>query len=123
VQLGKKMKSFMDRFQTKTRKKDANKLLLDEVKKYLTVERSKIEEAKLAEKLKAELNLKKPKKVKPGKPEVDPYERAKIKVNSTVKLIETKQSGTVEEINGEMVTVTFGFMRLKVERQKLMFIK
>lgn len=123
VQLGKKMKSFMDRFQTKSRKKDANKALLEEVKKYLTVERSKIEEAKLAEKLKAEINSKKPKKVKPGKPEVDPYERAKIKVNSTVKMLETKQSGTVEEINGEMITVAFGFMRLKVERQKLMFIK
>lgn len=123
VQLGKKLKSFLDRFQTKTSKKDANKALLEEVKKYLTVERSKIEEAKLTEKLKAELNSKKPKKVKPGKPEVDPYERAKIKVNSTVKMLETKQSGTVEEINGEMITVTFGFMRLKVERQKLMFIK
>ncbi|MDD2983932.1 MAG: DNA mismatch repair protein MutS [Crocinitomicaceae bacterium] len=123
VQLGKKLKSFLDRFQTKTSKKDANKALLEEVKKYLTVERSKIEEAKLTEKLKAELNSKKPKKVKPGKPEVDPYERAKIKVNSTVKMLETKQSGTVEEINGEMITVAFGFMRLKVERQKLMFIK
>jgi DNA mismatch repair protein MutS2 len=123
VQLGKKMKSYLDRFQTKAKKKDANKPLLDEIKKYLTVERSKIEEAKLTEKLKAELNSKKPKKVKPGKTEVDPYERDKIKVNSTVKMLETKQSGTVEEINGELITVAFGFMRLKVERQKLMFIK
>lgn len=123
VQLGKKMKSFLDRFQTKSRKKDANKLLIEEIRKYLTVERSKIEDAKLSEKIKAELNEKKPKKTKPGKPEVDPYERAKIKVGSTVKMLETKQSGTVEEINGEMITVAFGFMRLKVERQKLMFIK
>lgn len=123
VNTGKKLKSFIDRYQTKSRKKDANQPLLDEIKKYLAMERGKIEQVKLAEKLKAEVNAKKPKKVKPGKPEVDQYQREKIKVGSTVKLIETKQSGTVEEINGLMITVVFGFMRLKVEREKLMWIK
>jgi DNA mismatch repair protein MutS2 len=43
-------------------------------------------------------------------------------VGSTVKMIETRQSGTVEEIKGHLLTVTFGFMRLKVEREKLMWI-
>jgi DNA mismatch repair protein MutS2 len=38
-------------------------------------------------------------------------------------MIETKQSGTVEEIKGPILTVSFGFMRLKVERDKLMWIK
>ncbi len=123
VNTGKKLKSFIDRYQTKTRKKDANQPLLEEIRKYLAVERGKIEQAKLSEKLKAEVNSKKPKKVKPGKPEVDVYQREKIAVGSTVKLIETKQSGTVEEISGLMVTVAFGFMRLKVEREKLMWIK
>lgn len=123
INSGKKLKTFIDRYQTKSRKKDANQSLLEEIKKYLAVERGKIEEAKLTEKLKAEVNAKKPKKVRPGKPETDPYERHKIKVGSTVKMIETKQSGTVEEINGSMITVVFGFMRLKVEREKLMFIK
>jgi DNA mismatch repair protein MutS2 len=123
VNLGKKLKTFIDRYQTKTRKKDANQPLIEEVKKYLTVERGKIEQAKLAEKLKSEVNANKPKKVKPGKPEVDTYQRAKIKVGSVVKLIETKQSGTVEEISGTIVTVTFGFLRMKVEREKLMWIK
>lgn len=123
VNTGKKLKSFIDRYQTKARKKDANQPLLDEIRKYLAVERGKIEEAKLAEKLKAEVNAKKPKKAKPGKPQADPYQREKIAVGSTVKLIETKQSGTVEEISGPMVTVVFGFMRLKVEKEKLMWIK
>lgn len=123
VNTGKKLKSFIDRYQTKNRKKDANQPLLDEIKKYLAVERGKIEQAKLAEKLKAEVNTNKPKKVKPGKPEIDQYQREKIKVGSTVKLIETKQSGSVEEINGQMITVVFGFMRLKVERERLMWIK
>lgn len=123
VNAGKKLQLFIDRFQTKTKSKAANQPLLEEVKKYLAVEKAKIEEIKLAEKLKAEVNAPKPKKAKPTKPQEDPYQRDKIKVGSTVKMIETKQSGTVEEISGVTITVTFGFMRLKVEREKLMFIK
>lgn len=123
VNSGKKLKSFIDRYQAKARKKDANQPLMDEVRKYLAVEKGKIEDAKLAEKLKAEASAKKPKKGKPGKPVADQYQRDKIKVGSTVKLIETKQSGTVEEIAGQTVTVTFGFLRMKVEKEKLMWIK
>jgi len=41
----------------------------------------------------------------------------------TVKLISTKQSGTVESIEGEQLTVLFGFSRMKVERSKLMWVK
>ncbi|TXI85891.1 MAG: DNA mismatch repair protein MutS [Crocinitomicaceae bacterium] len=123
VNSGKKLKSFIDRYQTKARKKDANQPLMEEIKKYLAVERGKIEQTKLAEKLKAEVNAKNPKKVKPTKREVDLYQRDKIVLGSVVKLIETKQSGTVEEVSGNQLTVTFGFMRLKVEREKLMWIK
>jgi DNA mismatch repair protein MutS2 len=120
---GKKMLGFIDRYLTKTRKKDDNKPLLDEINKYLALEKSKIEDLKLAEKLKAEVNSKKPKKKKIQKPEEDPYQRHKIIVGSTVKLISTKQSGTVEAIDGDNATVTFGFLRMKVERDKLMWIK
>jgi DNA mismatch repair protein MutS2 len=38
-------------------------------------------------------------------------------------LISTKQSGTVEAMDGENVTVTFGFLRMKVEKDKLMWVK
>jgi hypothetical protein len=38
-------------------------------------------------------------------------------------LIETKQSGTVEEITGSLCTVVFGFLKMKVEKEKLMWIK
>lgn len=123
VNAGKKMLGYIDRYVTKTRKKDANKPLLDEINKYLAVEKAKIENIKLAEKLKAEAHSKKPKKKKIQKPEEDPYQRHKITLGSTVKLISTKQSGTVESIDGEMATVTFGFLRMKVEREKLMWIK
>lgn len=120
---GKKMLGFIDRYAHKSRKKDANKPLVDELTKYLAVEKAKIEDVKLAERLKAEVNAKNPKKKKIQKPEEDPHQRHKILIGSTVKLISTKQSGTVEAINGDNVTVTFGFLRMKVEREKLMWVK
>lgn len=121
---GKKMKAFIDRYQTKTRKKDANNPLLEDVRKYLMIEKAKIEEAKRKVELMKPVTLSKTaKKKKNIKPEEDPYQRDKIVVGSTVKMIETKQAGTVEEIKGALLTVVFGFMRLKVEREKLMWVK
>ena len=118
---GKKLKTYIDRFQTKSRKKDANQALIDEIKKYLTIEKSKIESKNLTEKLKQD--IKKPKKIKAGPPVIDQHQQDKIKVGSTVKLIETKQNGTVEEIQGNQLTVAFGFLRMKVERERLSFVK
>ena len=121
---GKKMKAFIDRYQTKTRKKDANNPLLEDVRKYLMIEKAKIEEAKRKVELMKPVTISKTaKKKKNIKPEEDPYQRDKIVVGSTVKMIETKQAGTVEEIKGALLTVVFGFMRLKVEREKLMWVK
>lgn len=120
---GKKMIGFIDRYLYKSRKKDANKLLLDELVKYIALEKAKKEDIKLSEKLKAEINAKNPKKKKIQKPEEDPYQRHKIELNSTVKLISTKQAGTVETISGDNITVVFGFLRMKVEREKLMWVK
>ena len=119
---GKKMKAFIDRYVTITRKKDPNTQLFEDVRKYLLVEKSKIEESK--RKLELMSAATQPiKKVKKPIPLVDTYQRDKIVVGSTVKMIETKQNGTVEEINRHLITVTFGFMRLKVEREKLMWVK
>ena len=120
---GKKLKQFIDRFQTKNRKKDANKPLIDEVTKYISLEKSKSEEITRTEKLKAEANIKKPiNKLKKEQIERDEFQHSKIKIGSTVKLISTKQNGTVEEINGEILTIIFGFMRMKVEKEKLMWV-
>lgn len=121
---GKKMKQFIDRFQVKVRKKEVNQPLLEEIRKYLLVEKSKIEEVKLkAQLMKPAVPSKKPKKAKPQAPEQDAYQRDRIVVGSTVKMIETKQSGTVESIKGHLLTVSFGFMRVKVEREKLMWVQ
>jgi DNA mismatch repair protein MutS2 len=82
-----------------------------------------LEDADRKEKLIKAAQSSKPKKKKIQKPETDPYQRHKIAVGSSVKLISTKQSGTVESIEGETLTITFGFLRMKVEREKLMWIK
>lgn len=121
LRMGKKMKGFIDRYNTRSRKKTINDPLVEEVRKYMAVERTKAEEAKKLAEEKARLPIKKSKK-RPTKPEADPYQRDKIKVGSKVKLVATKQSGTVEEISSTSITVTFGFARMKVERDKLQWI-
>ena len=122
IQNGKKLKTFIDRYQSNSRKKGINESLLEEMRKFIAVEKAKIDDLKRKEKLKAE-TAKPAKKKKIEKPETDPYQRHRIVVGSTVKMISTKQSGTVENVQGNDITVTFGFMRLKVEREKLMWIK
>lgn len=121
---GKKMKSFIDRFNTRSRKKEANAPLMEEIRKYLLVEKSKTEEVKKkAELQKAVKTASKQKKAKPQQQQKDNYNRDKIATGSIVKLIDTRQSGTVEEMKGETVTVAFGNMRLKVEKARLMWVE
>lgn len=124
---GKKMKSFIDRYQLRARKKDVNAPLIEDIRKYLMLEKSKIEVVK-QKSIAVQSNVKKSnqqssKKLEVSKKEIDTYSQAKIKVGSHVKLIETKQMGTVEEIKEPMITVAFGFIRMKVEREKLMWVK
>lgn len=121
VNLGKKLKSFIDRFQGKSRKKDVNQALLEEIRKYLTFERAKLDDHLLKERTLQKAKTQHTKKK--IEPEKDTHQRHKIVLGSTVKLIETKQTGTVEDVNGDLITVSFGFLRMKVERQKLSFVK
>ena len=124
ITLGKKLEQTIKKYQVRSRKKDINKPVIDEIIKYVALEKNKSESIKLAEKVKKEaLNPKPKSKKQKAVIQKDEYDRSKIKIWSTVKLISTKQAGTVEEINGELMTVTFGFIRMKVEREKLMFVK
>jgi DNA mismatch repair protein MutS2 len=123
---GKKLKQYIDRFVTRSKKKDINQPLLEDIKKYISVEKNKIEESKRTEELKANAKIStkpEPKKQRVNEPKKDPYLRDKITVGSTVKLIETKQTGTIEAINGSQCIVVFGFLKMKVEKEKLMWIK
>ena len=117
------MLGFIDRYITKSRKKDANSLLLEDLRKYIAVEKGKTEAVVNEAKRKAELNSKNPKKKKIIPPEKDPNQQHLIRVGSTVRMISTKQNGTVESIEGNNISVVFGFMRMKVEREKLCWVK
>ena len=124
IQYGKKLATYVNRYNTNSRKATINAPLLEEVKKFLAVERSKELAVKQKEKDALIQQQKNPsKKKKTLKPEKDEYNRAKIKVGSKVKLIATKQSGIVEEMTPTTVTVSFGFMRMKVSLEKLMWVQ
>ena len=124
ISLGKKFQSFIDAYQSKSRKKEVNTPLMAEVKKYLAVEKSKIETVKTEQRLKAQAVKK---AIQPSSSanvaQKDPYNQKKIGIGSTVKMLATKEQGVVEEISGTNVTVAFGFMRLKVHLSKLLFVK
>lgn len=122
VQRGNKLSGFIDRYNLHTRKKALNDNLLEEIRKYIAVEKSKTETAKMEEKAAKKPPVKKAslKKLVPVK---DEYMRDRIVLGSKVKLITTKQIGTVEEIKDKSVTVSFGFARMKVDLSKLMWVQ
>jgi len=110
---GKKMHAFVDRFKLGK----ANKELMGEVKKFLTIEKTKIEEAKkliaLREKAEAKSAAKERRRKKKPKSEVP------LKVGSKVRLAKSNQRGEVIELEGEKVVVMFGSFRTQVTRDKL----
>lgn len=118
VHLGKKLQQYIDGYTLGSKKKEVNKDLLSDIQKYIVKEKSKIEEAKQESRLK---KLAKKKKDKPKKAGTR-HQQHKIKVGSQVKLISTKQNGEVEVINGEEVTVMFGFARMKVKMAQLTWV-
>lgn len=121
IQNGKKLTQFIDRYILNTRKKSLNDNLLEEIRKYIAVEKSKIEDSKRKEKMAKKPVVKK--KSQKQVPVKDEFQRANIKVGSRVKLIATKQIGTVEEIHNSTITVSFGFLRMKVDLDKLMWVE
>ncbi len=123
INAGQKLLSFISKYNINTRKKSINNDLLEEVRKYLAVEKSKTVSVKEKEKLKKSGVVSSKKKKKQTTPAQDAHHRDKIKVGSSVKLIATKQTGVVEEIKGDNVTVSFGFLRMKVKLDKLSFVK
>lgn len=121
IQLGKKMQTFIDGYITNSRKKTVNDKLISEIKKFLAVEKSKIESIKQEEKQRKAQRQNK-QQVKKYTPKKDEFNRDKIKVGSRVKIIATKQVGTVEEIDKKTATVTFGFARIKVDLSRLSWV-
>ena len=116
LQAGKKMLQFIERFNAKSRKKDVNTLLFQELTQFLRMEKSKTE-------------IKKQETVAPKKPtkkqqeKVDTYQQELIEVGCQVQLIQTNRIGIVEEMKGKQLSVIFGQARIKVSLDKLRFLK
>lgn len=124
VHHGKKLNSYINRYVTNSRKKTINDQLLEEIRKFLALEKSKIEALKQKEKEALLKNISHSKKKKKTQTEIkDEFQRSKIKIGSKVKLIATKQVGIVEDMNLTSITVSFGFARMKVSLEKLMWVQ
>jgi len=110
---GRKMVSFIDGWNLRAK----NKELLEEVKKYVVVEKTKIEEERKAKSIKKKAEKKKDEQVR------EIRHRELIKPGSLVRLAGTKQTGTVLELAGEEAVVAFGVFRTTTELSKLEFIR
>jgi DNA mismatch repair protein MutS2 len=110
---GKKLNQYIKRYTTSK----ANKDLLQEIKKYLAVEKSKTEDAQKKTKLKEQAKRKRDDK-KNRKANQD-----KIKVGCTVRLITGREKGEVLEVSGGKALVAFGIFKTKVEISKLSYVK
>ena len=110
---GKKLQQFIDRFKSG----QSNAGLLDDVRKYLSVEATKkAEKAEAAARKKAARDNKR--KAGRAKAHLD-----RIQVGSTVRLREGRQRGEVIELKGKRATVAFGEFRTRVELQDLVWVR
>jgi len=110
---GKKLQQFVDRFKSG----QANKALLEDVRKYLSVEATKqAEKAQAAAQKKAAAQQRK--KSRRTKQHTD-----KIAVGSTVRLKDGRQRGEVLTLKGKKATVAFGEFRTRVEIDDLVWIR
>lgn len=110
---GKKLQQFIDRFKSG----QANKTLLEDVRKYLSVEATKVAQKAEAAAQKKALNAGKSKKAR-SKQYVD-----RIEVGSTVRLKEGRQRGEVLDIKGRRATVAFGEFKTRVELEDLIWVR
>lgn len=110
---GRRMAQFIETYNLRAK----NKELLDEVKKYIAIEKTKIDEERRTKSLK--------KKVEKSRGEEQQKQRHKeaIKVGSLVRLQNTKQTGTVLSIEANQATVAIGVFKTKVDVSKLEWIR
>lgn len=110
---GKKLQQFIDRFKSG----QSNAGLIEDIRKYLSVEATKkAEKAEAAARKKAARDLKK--KGGRSKQHLD-----RIAVGSTVRLKQGRQRGEVIELKGRKATVAFGDFRTRVELEDLVWVR
>lgn len=110
---GKRMGQFIESYNLRSKNKD----LLEDVKKYIAIEKTKMDEERkqrsIEKKIKTHQEQEEKKELKKGS----------IKVGSLVRLHNTKQTGTVIDLDKGQATVAIGIFKTKVDITKLDFIK
>jgi DNA mismatch repair protein MutS2 len=110
---GRRMAQFIESWNLRAK----NKELLDEIKKYVVVEKTKIEEERKQRSLQKKVQKSKEEKV------VQQSHRDRIKIGSLVRLENTKQTGKVLEMESGQAIVAFGVFKTKLDLSKLEFIQ
>ena len=109
---GRRLVQFIESYNLRTK----NKELLDEVKKYLAMEKTKIEDDRKHKSIQKSI-------VKQKEQEQTRERRTgAIKVGSTVRLENTKQTGKVIELEKGQAVVAIGVFKTKVDVSRLEFI-
>ena len=116
---GKKMVYFIDKFNLKSQKKDANMVLWEEIKNFVKLEKLKTQ-VKIQKQKTQDPNLK---ITKSEQKKQDSFNQHLITLGSSVQVMGTNQIGIVEKINDKYLEVIIGNTLLKVQRQKLRFLK
>jgi DNA mismatch repair protein MutS2 len=112
LHLGKKMDAFVNSFVLRSK----NKELLEEVKKFVAMEKTNRMESAQKKKAESEIRQRQEKKKKMVQ------DRTLMVVGATVRLERTRQVGEIIEVVGESATVAFGNFKTKVELNKLILI-
>lgn len=114
---GNKMSQFIQSY----RLKGSNKLLLDEVKKFLAIEKSKLvkKKAQQAVQIEEKKPLKAPKVPKKSKEQKAVAQPKPVAVGATVRIGKGLQHGEVISIKGEEALVLFGNFKTKAKLKEL----
>lgn len=116
---GKKMVYFIEKFNLKSQKKDANMALWEEIKNFMKLEKFKTQ-VKI-QKQKTENTTSKITKSEQKKQ--DSLNQHLIALGSSVQVLGTNRVGIVDKINDKYLEVIFGNTLIKVQREKLRFLK
>lgn len=116
---GKKMVYFIEKFNLKSQKKDANMALWEEIKNFMKLE-----------KFKTQVKIQNPKtenttskNMKSEQKKQDSLNQHLIALGSSVQVLGTNRVGIVDKINDKYLEVIFGNTLIKVQREKLRFLK
>lgn len=116
---GKKMLYFIEKFDLKSQKKDSNLALWEEIKNFIKLEKIKTQVKTRKRNIEIE-------HVKSGKTNMQNQHKLKqhlIIIGSSVQVIGTNRTGIVNKIGNKYIEVIYGNSLLKVQREKLQFLK